>query len=227
MAKIPLRKAVEKLLALYGKPRAPKPSGPWEWILWENCAYLATDEKRERAFAALKKVGTKPERILAASEEALLEVTKNGIMAARFADKLRACATTLLEDFGGDLRPAVNLPLPRAKSALRKFPGIGAPGAEKILLFTKSYPLFALDSNGLRVLLRLGFGEEKKSYAASYSSAQKAAAYEAGEDYAWLTAAHDLLRAHGQSLCRRTNPGCEECPLAAGCVYRARTVGKN
>jgi hypothetical protein len=51
-----------------------------------------------------------------------------------------------------------------ARRALQKFPGIGAPGADKILLFTKTHALPALDSNGLRVLVRLGLAKEAKSY---------------------------------------------------------------
>ena len=37
----------------------------------------------------------------------------------------------------------------------------GEPGAEKVLLFSGSAPVLALDSNALRVLLRLGFGLPK------------------------------------------------------------------
>jgi endonuclease-3 len=65
-------------------------------------------------------------------------------------------------------------PLPEAKKALKKFPSIGDPGAEKILMLSRSYPVLALESNGLRVLLRIGFAEEKKSYSASYRGVQQA-----------------------------------------------------
>ena len=43
-------------------------------------------------------------------------------------------------------------------------------------MLTRSYPLLALESNGLRVLLRLGFADEKKSYSASYRGVQQALA---------------------------------------------------
>ena len=49
-----------------------------------------------------------------------------------------------------------------------QFPMIGEPGAEKILLFSGVLAVLALDSNGVRVLVRLGVGEERKSYAATY-----------------------------------------------------------
>ena len=49
----------------------------------------------------------------------------------------------------------------------------GSPSADKILLFTKTAPVTANPSNCVHVLPRLGFGEEKKNYAASYRSVQE------------------------------------------------------
>jgi endonuclease III len=30
---------------------------------------------------------------------------------------------------------------------------------------------------------------------------------------------HELLRQHGQELCRRSSPRCGECPVQTGCAY--------
>jgi endonuclease III len=189
-------------------------------ILWENVAYLADDERRREAFQILKKsVGTEPARILSASKDALLEVTRYGILADQFAKKLRACAQIVLEEYDGDLRPVLKMPFPKAKKALQKFPGIGEPGAEKIILFTRSYPVLALESNGLRVLLRLGFGEEDKSYPKTYRIVQQAIDAELDKDFSKLIEAHLLLRRHGQVLCKRTKPECINCPLASACDF--------
>jgi endonuclease-3 len=219
MTRIPLPEAVDRILAHYGQPTVPQLTGPWEMILWENVSYLADDERRQQAFQALKQVGIAPEQILSASEEALLEVTRHGIMPEQFAEKLRQCARIALEEFDGELQAVLKLPWRQTKKALKQFPGIGEPGAEKILLFTRSYPIFALESNGLRVLLRLGFGEEKKSYSATYRLVQKAVENELVDDCSWLIQAHLLLRQHGQELCRRAKPACETCPLAEECFY--------
>jgi endonuclease-3 len=124
-----------------------------------------------------------------------------------------------LEEFDGDVRFVLKMPFPRAKKALQKFPGIGEPAAEKILLFTRSYPVLALESNGLRVLLRLGFGEEDKSYSKTYRIVQKAIEAELDKDYSKLIEAHLLLRRHGQILCKRTKPECSNCPLASDCDF--------
>lgn len=205
MTRIALSEVVERLQAHYGEQKELKLDGPWEMILWENVAHLADDDRRQQAFQTLKKrIGTEPIQIRSASDEALLEVTRHGIMSQHFADKLRKCARIVLEDFDGDLWPALQLPFHKAKRALQKFPGIGEPGAEKILLFTRSYPALALESNGLRVLLRLGFGEERKSYSTTYRLVQQAVKDGLDKDCSWLAEAHQLLRRHGQELCRRS-----------------------
>jgi endonuclease III len=192
-------------------------------VLWENVAYLADDDRRQQAFQTLRKrIGTDPARIISASNEALLEVTGHGILADQSAQKLRKCAQIVLEEFDGDLHPVLKLPVPKAKKALQKFPGIGEPGAERILLFSRTHPVLALESNGLRVLLRLGFGEEKKSYATTYRLVQRAAETEVARGYSWLIEAHLLLRRHGQELCKRSQPECAECPLASDCEFYQR-----
>jgi len=135
------------------------------------------------------------------------------------AARLRELALIAMNEFDGDVRSALRLPLPKATKALQKFPSIGEPGAEKILLFTRSYPVLGLESNGLRVLLRLGFGEEKKNYSASYRSVQKAINDQLGADYDWLIEAHLLLRQHGKELCKTNRPLCEKCPVKKTCAY--------
>ena len=134
-------------------------------------------------------------------------------------NRLKEIALIAMNEFGGDLRPALKLPLPKAKQALRKFPSIGEPSAEKILLFTRAYPLLGLDSNGLRVLVRLGFGEEKKNYTATYRSVQEAIKDQLKEDYDWLIDARVLLRRHGKELCKTNAPLCEKCPVRKSCTY--------
>lgn len=216
-----LHKLITQLAAHYGKPKPPITIDPFELILLENVAYLVSDERREAAFKILgQHAGTKPHEILSASDKDILEATRlGGMHPEQRVGRLREIALIAMNDFGGDLSQAVKLPLPRAKQALRKFPGIGEPSAEKILLFTHSYPVLGLDSNGLRVLLRLGFGEEKKNYTATYRSVQEAIKGNLKTDYDWLIHAHILLRQHGKELCKTNAPLCEKCPVSKSCAY--------
>ena len=111
------------------------------------------------------------------------------------------------------------LPLPKARALLKKFPSVGDPGADRIVLFCGIAALPSVDSNGMRTLVRLGFCAERKTYAQTYKTAV-AALHDAGQDEAaWLTRAHLLLRAHGKALCKRAAPICEPCPLDKSCAH--------
>jgi endonuclease III len=217
---ITFSKLVDKLQQHYGTPAPPPSADPLELIIRENVAYLASDQRRAAAFTALKEtIGTRPEQILAAEHSALAKIGKAGILPDISAEKLLTIAKIAYEGFDGDLRPALKKPLPQAKKALKKFPSIGDPGAGNILLFTRSYPVMALDSNGLRVLYRVGFADEQKNYSATYRLVQDAIRSQLPRDYDSLIGAHQLLRQHGQELCKRTKPRCAECPVRTECAY--------
>jgi endonuclease III len=214
-----LPRQLDRLEKLYGPPKAPPPRGALEWILWENAAYLVPDEQRLACFRALKKrAGNTAAGILRAPRETLLDLAEQGGMHPELrVGKWLDIATAVQDDFGGDLQAALALPLPKARSALKKFPGIGEPGAEKILLFTGTHALFALESNGLRTLVRLGYAPEAKSYSVTYRAMRTALAPLEARGAKWLQRAHLLLQRHGQKLCKRSAPLCDRCPLSADC----------
>ena len=202
-----LEEVIARLKAVYGRPAPPAVVDPLELILLENVAYLVGDEQREKAFEALReRIGTTPESILSAPDAALLEVARlGGINARQRAQRLQLIARIALEEFEGDLRWALKQPLAQARKSLKLFPAIGDPGAEKILLFSRSHRVLALDSNGLRVLVRLGFGEERKNYAATYRSAQDAIRDYLRDDYGWLIRRQRLRNDHPNAACSLTD----------------------
>jgi len=215
-----LESVVASLRRTYGKPKPPPARGPFEQILWENVAYLASDARRGEAFAMLRqRVGLSPEKILAAPEGVLLAIGGKGVLPGNSAAKLREIARIALEKFGGDLRRVPTRPTAEAMRALRKFPSIGEPGAEKILVFSGALRALALDSNALRVLRRLGFGEDGRSYSATYRLVQRALAAEIPKTTARRVEASLLLRRHGQEICKSSRPRCEVCPLRLRCRY--------
>ena len=222
---LPIASVTAALEVLYGRPDRP-PSDPLELILRENVVYLADDARRAAAFELLReRIGIRPDQILAADDETMEKVTRSaGILPQMQVEKLRRVA-----QLASELRPddIVKLPLREAKKALMRFPGTGEPGAEKILLFSRSYPILALDSNALRVMLRLGFGQKHRDYRKSYRSAQGAVAEKLPDDFDELIDVAQLLRIHGQRLCLRSNPKCFQCPLKSGCEFaRVNETGR-
>src|SRR5271154_4841694 len=161
-AESPFQALIQRLRAAYGRPKPPCTSDPLELVFWENAAYLLTDERRQKVFDLLsERVGLRPRNILAANPAMLLELAKLGGMRPEVrVQRWLTIANITLAEFDGDPNNALRLPIKQAKKAMQLFPCIGEPGAEKILLFTKSYPVLGLDSNALRVLVRIGYGRE-------------------------------------------------------------------
>ena len=218
-AALSLRKIVRLLRTAYGPPETPPTKDPFELVLYENIAYLAAPVRRREAFELLRKtIGTGPAAILGAHRSALESITRRGILGPRFAEKLRECARIALEEFAGDLAAATRGPVPEAKRALTRFPGIGEPGAEKILLFSGRQALLAPESNGLRVLTRLGLVREEKSYVKTWAGS-RATARDLPKTVAAFAEAHGLLARHGQNVCKRSVPLCEACALRKVCAY--------
>jgi endonuclease III len=225
---LPFATLIDRLAKLYGEPALPPVTEPFAMVLWENIAYLASDAKRAEAFLELQtKVGLTPAAIRKAKDSTLLAIASKGIVADNTVAKLRKAAEIARDDFGDDLSPILDKPLSAAKKDLRKFPAIGEPAAEKILLFNQRHPILALESSGLRVLVRLGYAPEHRNYATMYKSAQRALAPQLPASYEALIRAHQLLRQHGQELCKRNSPLCGKCPLRPDCgFFRELTVSK-
>src|SRR5437870_5744231 len=111
----PLRRIVQRLEKHYGKQRAPA-TDPLHLVLWENVAYMANDERRAQAFALLKKsVGLKPQQILDAPHEKLVDVGRFGIVPFISAKKLVLIADIAHQVFNDNVRAVLKLPLPQAK----------------------------------------------------------------------------------------------------------------
>ncbi len=221
-----LPRIIDQLEAHYGPPGPPEVTDPWAMIVWENVAYLVNDKRRQQAMAALRaEIGITPAEILAAPRAKLMKAAVRGIVPEQSVEKLKRCAEIALEHFDGDLQPILKRPIAQAKKALKGFPAIGDPSAEKILLFGRAYPILALESNGLRVLVRLGFGTETPNYSATYRCVQEAVEDDVIKEFPWLIKAHQLLRRHGQELCKRSRPRCGECPLVGECPWPAANPG--
>jgi endonuclease III len=212
---------LDQLEQHYGKQKRPGPADAYEMILYANCGYPANDISCPKGFDALRRlVGVRPDEILAAPEEQLAKIMRlGGIVPELRARRLKEIAGRVRDKFAGDLATALAVPLPAAKKILKQFPTIGDPGAEKILLFTNCAPVPAIPSGHVHVLHRLGFGQEKKNYAAGYRSAQEAVQAEIPPTIPALQRAYLLLQRHGRELCKRTKPVCARCPLSGDCKY--------
>ncbi len=213
-----LQDAVATLAGVYAPPRPP--SDPFQHILWDNIGYLIDDQRRRRLFDIFAaEVGLDPLRIADADEALLMAIAAQGGMRPDVrVQRWRSIAALIDEYAQGDLDAALRgLPVAQARALLKRFPTIADPAADKILLFAGIAPLPALESNGLRVLARLGLFREAKGYPASYRAAIAVLTADGQPGFAWLSGAFLVLREHGKALCKRGEPHCGPCPLSDAC----------
>jgi endonuclease-3 len=217
-----LDKLIAALTRAYGAPKQPPAKGPFELVMWENACYLLPDERRGEVFEGLRtQIGLNPKAILDANPGKLLALATRGGMRPQIrVFRWQEIARITLSQFNGDLDQILKLPFPQAKKALKQFPNIGDPGAEKILMFCGTAQGLPVESNGMRVLVRVGFGRaQQKNYAAMYRSVQEAIKAEIPKRPDAVARAHILLRQHGKETCKDKSPHCYECPIKEMCAY--------
>jgi endonuclease III len=199
---MPVAEKLDLLEAFYGTQEATWPTEPYEFLVWWHCGYPASDTACARGWAALKaSVGVELEQILGASQAKLAEALKAGGMVPELrALRLQQIAARVRDEFGGDLRGALQGRLSDARKLLKKFPNIADAGADRILLFGQLAPIAAVPSNGPQVL-----------------------AAAVPERFEARMRAYLLLKRHGQETCKRTKPRCMQCPVRERCGYFARS----
>jgi endonuclease III len=217
-----LGQILDALESLHGVQAASSPTEPYLFLVWWHCGYPPGEERCSQGWKALNaEVGVAPDDLLAVSSPKLARVLKAGGMVPELrARRLKEVARRIRTVFSGDLRAALrSLPLAEARAALRRFPGIGNPGADRILLFGDIAPIAAVPSSCPHVLVRIESGEVPDAYPAVYADAQRSLDAQLPASSSARLRAYLLLQRHGRTLCKRTNPRCGVCPVAPDCAF--------
>ena len=220
---IPLSRLLDLLEKHYGTQFAPWPTDPYEFIVWWHCGYPQSTARCTKGWDSLRKtIGVAPVKILAATPEKLTVALKPGGMVPELrAQRLREVAMRVQHQFGSGLRAALTGSVKEMKKLLKTFPNIADPGADRILLFAGIAPVAAVPSNNVAPLMRILHGFEREYYGANYRESQEIIEQQVAASAAARTRAYLLLKIHGEELCKRTNPKCEECPVRTYCAYFA------
>lgn len=73
----PVARILDRLEEHYGKLKPKTPAGAYEMVIYANCGYPANDATCAKGFEALKKrIGTAPDKILAAPEKELRDILR-------------------------------------------------------------------------------------------------------------------------------------------------------
>jgi endonuclease III len=214
---------LDRLEAFHGPQEPCWPVDPYEFLVWWHCGYPASDVTCGRGWQALKsEIGTAPRQLLAAPQAKLAHALKAGGMVPEMrAMRLQQIAERVENEFGGDLNAGLIGPLKEVRRALKKFPGIADPGADRILLFGHIVPVAAVPSNSAHVLVRIMKGSESENYTNDYREGQSLLEAEVPAQFHARTRAYLLLKEHGQKVCKRNNPKCEVCPVRDACAFFA------
>jgi endonuclease-3 len=192
--------------------------------VWLHCGYPASEARCSKGWKSLiSQIGVDAERILKANPAQLASALKPGGMVPELrAMRLKEIAERVLKQYGGELREALSvLSAAQARSALKQFPNIGDPGADRILLFAGISPVAAIPSNCPHVLARVQAGQERENYGRTYREAQQLIKDGLPPKFDSRTRAYLLLKCHGQQLCKSSNPKCHICPIAPNCAFAA------
>jgi endonuclease III len=210
-----------RLESHYGPQKPFWPTDPYLFLVWWHCGYPASDAVCDRGWNSLtSKIGVEIENLLRARTPDLAEALRPGGMVPELrAMRLKEIAARVKDQFGGDLVAALRGPIAEVRKQLKKFPNIADPGADRILLFAGLAPVAAVPSNCPHVLVRLLHGQERENYGVTYREAQQLIADDVPDTCEARSRAYLLLKRHGQELCKRTKPRCEECPVAGYCAY--------
>ena len=221
MRQVALAALLDKLETFHGKQAPAWPTDPYEFIVWWHCGYPASDKTCAKGWEKLtKEVGITPRELLDASPKQLAAALKPGGMVPELrAVRLKEIAARVKNELGGDLRAALSGS--SARKTLKKFPNIADPGADRILLFAGLNAIAAVPSNCPHVLVRILNGKERENYGVTYHDAQHAIATQLPETFDSRTRAYLLLKRHGQEVCKRTNPRCDDCPVNSDCAFYA------
>jgi endonuclease III len=221
VARPPITQVLDTLESLYGTLQPAAPTDPYEFLIWWQCGYPPSEERCAKGWRALtEQIGIAPKRLISSTPAKLAAaLAEGGIVPKLRAERVKEIATRVAEEHAGDLRASLaRLSAAQARKLLKSFPGIGNPGADRILLFARIEPVAAVPSACPHVLVRVTDGSLGDKYTETYAAAQQQQ-NELPAKFAARIRGYLLLSRHGRELCKRTNPACPDCPLRPMCAF--------
>ncbi|MDD2372516.1 MAG: endonuclease III domain-containing protein [Syntrophomonadaceae bacterium] len=153
--------------------------------------------------------------ILNINEEDLAQCIKPALYHRQKARKLKALMTFIAREYNSDLDLMFAQPLPVLREKLLAVWGIGPETADSILLYAGDKPVFVVDTYTKRIFYRLGMVDEN----ISYQEMQEYFHNNVPPNLYIYNEYHALLVGLGANYCKKSRPGCSQCPLLKLCKY--------
>jgi endonuclease-3 related protein len=136
------------------------------------------------------------------------------------ARKLQSFCAEIVEVYG-DIDELLDAETDELRERLLSIWGIGPETADAITLYAARQPTFVIDAYSYRLFERLDLAPGPRRYDVYRAFLLD----KIGPDVEALNEWHALIVRHGQNVCRRSNPRCEECPLLRRCPFGQNEVG--
>lgn len=207
---------LEVLLKTFRMPkRTASSEDPFKTLIVTIISQNTADRNTTRAFENLSnKFKITPEALAKAKEKEIEESLKVAGLYRNKAKTIKRISKTILEEYQGDLKPILSLPIEEAREMLMQFLGVGPKTADVVLLFCAKQNTIPVDTHVNRVSKRLGLAPENGDYETVRKALQSI--FEP-KDYLPV---HVLLILHGRKYCKARAPLCKECPINKFCPSR-------
>jgi len=199
-----------RLLDMLGPQHWWPGDSPWEVMIGAVLVQNTNWKNVERAIDNLREANlTDPQRLLAVSPEELAELVRPAGYYRLKTKRLRNLLEFVVDDYGGSIEALRAVDMNRLREQLLGVHGIGPETADSILLYALEQPALVVDTYTHRIFARHGW----IGYDADYDQLQDHLAAELPQDVTLFNELHALLVNIGHHYCR-SQPMCEECPLA-------------
>jgi len=131
------------------------------------------------------------------------------------ARKLHAFCEAVVLDGRGSVDVLLDGEPSEVRARLLEIWGIGPETADAMTLYAARKSTFVVDAYAYRIFERLGCPPGPRQYDVYREFFLR----RLGPDVHLLNEWHALLVRHGQQVCRKTAPRCEECPLRSRCDF--------
>jgi len=136
------------------------------------------------------------------------------------ARKLQEFCSEVVEHYG-DIDTLLDAEPDELRQRLLAIWGIGPESADAITLYAARQPTFVVNTYSYRLFERLDLPPGPRKY----DVYREFLLEKIGPDVELLNEWHALIVRHGQQICRRSNPRCEECPLLRRCPFGQTELG--
>jgi len=205
---------LSRLLAHYERTWRPSSGDPFRSLIRIILSQNTNYKNEAVAYRRLEEmVGVDPLKLVSSPTEDIVEAIRPAGMYNQRSRIIKGVAEVVLNRYGGDLGPVLQIPHGEAREELMTFPGVGPKTADVLLMFDAGKAIIPVDRHIFRITKRLEMVPERAPYDQVRMALEAAAPPGRHEDI------HVFLIRFGREVCQAQRPRCPECFLNDLCPF--------